>query len=281
LAVQDITQALLLENKYAAPYCVHRGLLLFAQHDFAAAAADFTVALLLDPQNRTARAHRQKALEQKESQFELNIPVLDLDEAGPTRGPDAECAPEAAPGGATQAGRAAAETQTQIELPGDEAPAEEEGEAAAGEEAPAESDGTPAAAAQRSWAPDATQQRSLERAAELRRDYAEAQRKEEAEKKAKSKRESQRRKKGAADEDATGEWVQRAARGVLVACAIGLILLFGVGLYAFYAPSFYPAPVGPSITAEELLAEFQKDNRAANIKYGERPNTITGTVGKV
>ena len=51
LALQDFTNALILDPKYASDYCLHRALGELARYQSNAALADLTIALLLDPEN--------------------------------------------------------------------------------------------------------------------------------------------------------------------------------------------------------------------------------------
>src|SRR5207248_228953 len=55
--------AVLLDRRYAPAYCNERGLAHAARGQFDCAAADHTIALLLDPGNVKARAWRESALD--------------------------------------------------------------------------------------------------------------------------------------------------------------------------------------------------------------------------
>src|SRR5262249_8850359 len=134
------------------------------------------------PTNRKARVARQQALQLREQQFELNLPVLDAD---PGAGTAEWTAPEGGGADETRVRPPAPETQPQIEVP-------EEEQAEEGAEKPAEEEAeTPAQRADRLD----RQRQDYERAVEIRKQFEEARRKQDEAKKAKAKKQTWRKKK--------------------------------------------------------------------------------------
>ncbi|MBI3408349.1 MAG: tetratricopeptide repeat protein [Planctomycetes bacterium] len=67
LALEDLAHATRLDTQHAAVYCGQLGNLHAARGSYECAVADYTVALLLDPDNATVRAARDQALQSHEA----------------------------------------------------------------------------------------------------------------------------------------------------------------------------------------------------------------------
>ena len=269
--MQDVTQALLLDSKYAAAYCYQRGLWSFENQQYEVAAADLTVTLLLDPGSRSARSLRTRALELRDQSFELDLSTRMPEQLGPAAD-QVEISPDLDSDNPdeTQIREPAAETQPQIEIPEDEPSESTEDQEATGESIGATEEELKAEQRQ----VQERQRKDWERAQQVRLQFEEARRKDEEEKKAKAKQRKRRLTPEEAEEERQERWQKIKLYG-----SIAVLVL--VAIYATWAWLIPLLPVRDPFThleAKAVYEAYSKDALAADELYSCKLVKITGTL---
>ena len=151
-ALKDFTQAVQLDVKYAAAYCVQRGVVEAARRRYDQALADYTVAMVIDPNNGAAQKAYLEAEKLRESDFEVpeETPVQEVKSPRPVETQTAipvarnqaaqtQAAPAVreGPAPATQPALTPVKTDYEIDL-SKYTPSEQQEATTATEEAPAE-----------------------------------------------------------------------------------------------------------------------------------------------
>jgi len=306
-ALNDLAHAARLEARYAPDYCRQLGLLHAAQGDYDRAAADYSLALLFEPNDAAARAGRDEAWRNFLSRPRK---VRTAADAVKTPGSNGKHAPAAA--AATLTGEKAAQTQLGIPVAPDQASdaaagpehaervaAGETGEVEitiadvlAGETPTAEN---PAATATGATAPGAVEsseaaapdqaveavayrreqelvrQQEEERArklAELNRRMEEDKRKHEEE----ARKKKERTKRKAAVDDDDEDRLPLWKKGMLVAAAVFGLWFAGSWMMQLYADYTARDPV----TLASMFKAFDEDTAEARKKYNNGFFQLTG-----
>ncbi len=272
-ALSDYTDAVAIDKKYAAVYSLTRGMVEAVQGNFRQAIADYAVALVIDPKNRSARVARADAQEKLDSHFEVSqslvapaaetqlaervtdsSAVIDLG-AAVLEAEEEAAEPIAGTQIAKRAGRAQ-DTHLAITVDEDQSPED----AAYAEE-------------QRKFAEQERQKRMQaleEKAAEIRKrnELEEAKRKAQAEKDGKWKKKAKR------DPDEVREtWRKRKQYAILAVASLFLGYWAWQLVWAIIPPSKNPYP---ELEAQKLAAAFAKDPTAANERFANKVIVVRG-----
>jgi tetratricopeptide (TPR) repeat protein len=304
-ALKDFTQAVQLDIKYASAYCVQRGLVESARRQYDQAMADYTVALVIDPDCIPAQKGLWEAKQLRESDFavveeEPKHPDTKVSEA-PTQ--TARAVPTQTNLPAVRVGKA---PETQLAMPavksdfeialaqqssagqhpavsvgedpgadGDEAVTDEE---AGGATANAEAEYVPNAAVEVDEADSNRTEEFPERESIRMREVQlnalaiEAQRRFESSKlKAEKSKKYQR-----VDPEEREERLKRYKQFVMVGIGVIVLGYWGVKLVM----ALIPPPANPfdEYQAEQFLNEYVKNKVAADEKYADKMVSVRGKV---
>ncbi|HJZ54188.1 MAG TPA: hypothetical protein VKE74_04490, partial [Gemmataceae bacterium] len=278
LALRDFARAVVLDSKYAAAYCVQRGLHEIRRRRAKLALADFAVALTIDPNNRTAKAGREEAQVLAETDFHVtseadvyrsaeHTPLAEREpplkaelveesaDETPQRpavatGFDMNAATQAA-GGPGRAGLLA-----ESPLPG---------------AVPIE---VPASLAQEVEERQFRQEQEKLRLAAVEAKAAELRKKNEEEEKKRKELAKKRKRKEDPEERALR--MRKYKRYAIIAAGLVVVLYYGAQLVM----ALIPKPESPfdEYTAEELIEQYAKDTIAADDKFADQRICLRGRI---
>jgi tetratricopeptide (TPR) repeat protein len=284
-ALGDFLEAFLLDPRYLTAYCKQKGRVHALRGEYAEAAAVFTIASTVEPENANALARRKKALQLYRAHGSQPL-------ASPNRGTAQETKKAAPP---TQVLRAAQETGSMVAVPTTEhnltaaeleQPSSESGETTEftlSDDAlgvtPNDAPGPPSSDTfELSDTPPSEAQAEAEAEARRAREAELARQREEVRKLAEERRRQQqleelRQKSKVAGSDGGYDgrhfWWRIGVAATVAAVLLGLV---GGGMY-------YAGFVGEAkLTAADIWQEFAQDNTEANNKYEGQFLQLSGTM---
>jgi tetratricopeptide (TPR) repeat protein len=269
-ALSDYTQAVVIDQKYAAMYCVLRGQVEARRGHWKQALADFAIATVIEPKNRLAKAAQATAQQQLESSFEVapapipQIPVAPASE-GVIELSDAIVEEEAKP-----VARSAADTHLALPPMGAEdthpaLPVSEEPEAMPTERAQFDAE-------QKHF----QDQERLKRLQALEEKAAEIRKRNEAEEAAKKAKYAKYQKKEKRDpEQESAIWRKRKQYAVLFVFGLVVAYYGGQLIWSLIPPSKQPYK---ELAADRFAEEYAKDPAAADEKFAEQVIVVRGKV---